>query len=84
MFPPADSSVLAEGRWSRPVAALCILVEQADVRQGRKESDTRNVLGRSVFPRTLVPLDELPMCTPPLQLPPKNVMSFTVSDCTNL
>lgn len=66
------------------MAALCILVEQADVRQGRKESDTRNVLGRSVFPRTLVPLDELPMCTPPLQLPPKNVMSFTVSDCTNL
>lgn len=47
-------SVLAEGRWSRPVVTLCILVEQADVRQGRKKWDTRNVLGRSVFPRTLV------------------------------
>lgn len=48
-------SVLAEGRWSRPVATLCILVEQADVGQGRKKQDTRNALGRSVFPRTLVP-----------------------------
>lgn len=38
------------------MAPLCILVEQADVRQGRKKQDTRNALGRSVFPRTLVPL----------------------------
>lgn len=48
------SPVLAEGRWSRPVATLCVLVEQADVRQDRKKWDTRSVLGRSV---TLVPLD---------------------------
>lgn len=42
------------------MAPLCILVEQADVRQGRKKQDTRNALGRSVFPRTLVPLDRPP------------------------
>lgn len=39
------------------MAALCILVEQVGVRQGRRKKDTTNGLGRSVFPRTLVPLD---------------------------
>lgn len=61
LFPSAHS--YAALCWQKEGGAdpwpLCILVGQADARQGRKKQDTRDALGRSVFPRTLGPPDML-------------------------